>query len=221
MLKIDKTRTATFDVDPQCGFTPLCPKELPVLDGDKIAEALNVQSIFGRIRVVSKDTHPAEAPWVAETTAEIMTPVIGDYPDLDIKWPRHCVQGTYGNQLMPGLPAEEHYDIIIKKGMDPHKHPYGACYHGLDSSESTGVIEKLREENIDTIIIGGLATDYCVVNTALQLKAAGFRVIVNLAACRGVAPETTKAAIQLMTNSENNIEVIQNLEHLRFQAEGK
>ena len=56
----------------------------------------------------------------------------------------------------------------------------------------------LRQHGITTVICGGLATDYCVLNTVLQLKAAGFDVILNKAACRGIAPDTTAAALEKM-----------------------
>ncbi|MGL4417056.1 MAG: isochorismatase family protein, partial [Plesiomonas shigelloides] len=49
------------------------------------------------------------------------------------------------------------------------------------------------------IVLGGLATDYCVKTTALQLQRSGhFTVLLNLAACRGIAPETTALACQEM-----------------------
>ena len=192
---IEKETTASFDVDPQRGFTPLCPAELPVTGGDEIAAELNAQAKFAAVRVVSKDCHPAEAPWVAQTADEIMRPVDGDYPNLDIKWPPHCVVGTEGNRLIPGLPDEAVYDLVIEKGNNPLMHPYGACYHDLGESISTGAIEWLKTRGIKTIIVGGLATDYCVKTTALQLLDAGLRVVINLAACRGVAEETTAQAI--------------------------
>lgn len=199
MIKVNKSNTASFDVDPQRGFTPLCPNELPVSEGDKIADELNAQAQFAAYRLVSKDCHPAKAPWIADSTDEIMTPVDGDYPNLDIKWPAHCVVGTEGNRLIPGLPDESDYDLLIKKGVDPLKHPYGACYQDLGESESTGVIEWLDERQIKVVIVGGLATDYCVKVTVLQLCLAGFRVIVNLGACRGIACDTTKTACAAMT----------------------
>lgn len=195
---LDRKKTASFDVDPQRGFTPLCPEELPVEDGHLIADELNNQATLAKFRIASKDCHPRQAPWVAGSPDEIMTPVEGDYPDLDIKWPSHCVVGTEGNALIPGLPAESAYDLIIEKGKDPLQHPYGACYHDLGEQTSTGVIEWLRENNIETVIVGGLATDYCVKNTVLQLCRAGFTVIVNLGACRGVAGETSLAAREEM-----------------------
>jgi nicotinamidase/pyrazinamidase len=196
MTALDKAMTASFDVDPQRGFTPLCPDELPVAGGDEIAAELNAQAKFAAVRLVSKDCHPSDAPWVARSIAEIMQPVDGDYPDLDIKWPPHCVVGTEGNRLIPGLPAESDYDLIIEKGNNPLMHPYGACYHDLGESVSTGAIEWLKKRGITTVIVGGLATDYCVKTTALQLLRAGLRVIINLAACRGVATESSEQAIE-------------------------
>ncbi len=198
MIKIEKSRTASFEVDPQRGFTPLCPNELPVNEGDLISGELNAQALFASARLVSKDCHPAEAPWIASSPAEIMTPVQGNFPGLDIKWPPHCVVGTEGNQLIPGLPAEEAYDLVIEKGMDPLKHPYGACYHDLEETESTGALEWLHRKGMTTVIVGGLATDYCVKTTVLQLCRADFRVVVNLGGCRAVATETRNAAIKEM-----------------------
>lgn len=198
MIPVVKSRTASFDVDPQRGFTPLCPNELPVVEGDQVAGELNRQAQFAACRLVSKDCHPAVAPWVANTPEEIMAPVAGNFPGLDIKWPPHCVVGTEGNRLIPGLPEESEYDLVVEKGLDPLKHPYGACYQDLAETESTGVLEWLRGRQIETVIVGGLATDYCVKTTVMQLLRAGFRVIVNLAGCRGVAAETSAAAIEEM-----------------------
>jgi nicotinamidase/pyrazinamidase len=194
MIKVEKSVTASFDVDPQCGFTFLCPDELPIHQGDQIADELNAQAQFACCRLVSKDTHPIDAPWIAKTADEIMKPIAGDYPNLDIKWPAHCIVGTKGNQLIPGLPNEADYDLLITKGTDPLKHPYGACFHDLAESESSGAIEWLHEQQIKVVIVGGLATDYCVKTTVLQLCQAGFKVIVNLGGCRGVDSESTKVA---------------------------
>jgi len=198
MIKVEKSSSASFDVDPQRSFTPLCPDELPVAEGDQIADELNAQAQFACYRLASKECHPAEAPWIANSAGEIMTPVDGNYPNLDIKWPAHCVVGSEGNRLIPGLPDEDDYDLLIVKGTDPLKHPYGSCYHDLAESESTGVIEWLHERQIKTVIVGGLATDYCVKTTVKQLCRAGFKVIVNLASCRGVTTETSKIACAAM-----------------------
>jgi len=201
MIKINPSISASFDVDPQCGFTPLCPNELPITDGNLIYNELNAQARFTRYRVVSKDCHPAQAPWIADSPEQVMTPVEGDFPHLDIKWPAHCVVGTLGHRLIPGLPSENRYDLVIEKGVDPLKHPYGACYHDLAEQESTGAIEWLQAHNVEVVIVGGLATDFCVKTTVLQLCKAGFNVIVNLAACRGVDIESTQVACIEMENA--------------------
>lgn len=198
MVRIIKEKTASMDVDPQRGFTPLCPDELPVEGGDEIADELNAQAAFSAYRVVSQEDHPAEAPWVAKSSVEVMTPVVGEYPNLDLKWPAHCVPGTEGNLLVPGLPDLDEYDLVIRKGSDPLKHPYGSCFHDQADTESTGLIEWLRERGVTDLIVGGLATDYCVKITVLQFCRAGFRVIVNLGGCRGVEPETSVKAIAEM-----------------------
>ena len=198
MIRIDQQRTASLDVDPQRSFTPLCPDELPVAGGDEIAGELNAQAALAAFRVVTREDHPPQAPWVAQSPDEVMTPVAGDYPDLDVKWPAHCVVGSAGHLLIPGLPEPDRYDLVVHKGYDPHKHPYGGCYHDLAESESTGLVEWLQQHGVTDLIVGGLATDYCVKMTVLQLRRAGFRVIVNLAGCRGVAADTSAAAIDEM-----------------------
>lgn len=216
MSRLVKQKTASFDVDPQRGFTPLCPDELPVQGGDEIAGELNRQAAFADYRLVSKDNHPASAPWITTDPAEVMTPVEGDYPNLDVKWPAHCVVGTEGNRLIPGLPDESAYDLVVTKGSDPEKHPYGACYHDLAGTESTGAIEWLREHGIETILVGGLATDYCMKTTALQLREADFRVIVNLAACRSVDPSTLEDDLAEMRHA--GIEIIRSAAELQIAA---
>jgi len=212
-MSMDKEKTASFDVDPQRGFTPLCPKELPITGGEEIADELNAQAQYAAYRVVSKDHHPANAPWVTTDQQQVLTPVEGDYPNLDVKWPAHCVVGTEGNRLIPGLPDEEDYDLVVLKGIDPEKHPYGACYHDLSGVESTGAIEWLHAHQIETVLVGGLATDYCMKTTALQLREAGFRVIVNLAACRSVNPATLEDDLAQLHQA--GIETLQSASELK------
>ena len=71
----------------------------------------------------------------------------------------------------------------------------------MAGTESTGAIEWLREHQVSTVIVGGLATDYCMKTTALQLKAAGFAVVVNLAACRSVDPSTLDTDVAQMEDA--------------------
>lgn len=187
---------ASFDVDAQNCFTPVCPEELPVPGGTEIVDELNRQALYAHYRLGSKDAHSPKAIWVADEHHPQFSPVEGQ--NVDIHWNVHAVPGTPGFELIDGLPAPADYDFFVWKGVELDMHPYGACYHDLDERISTGVIEYLKTHNIHTVIVGGLATDYCVLNTAIQLKHAKFDVILNLAACRGVAPETTDAAKEKM-----------------------
>ena len=192
-MNIIKENTASFDIDPQNGFTPVCPNELPVTDGDTIVPALNAQAQFARLRVVSKDAHPATAIWKASDAEPQYSPVEGE--NVDIHWQMHCVPGTKGFELIDGLPKITEYNYTVYKGIEPDMHPYGACYHDLNDQLSTGVIEFLKQNTIDTVICGGLATDYCVKLTVLQLLKAGLNVIVNMEACREITQEGCKSAI--------------------------
>ena len=88
--------------------------------------------------------------------------------------------------------------FVVYKGVERHMHPYGACYHDLANTMSTGVIEFLKCKDVQVVLVGGLATDYCVKTTVLQLLASGFQVVVNLAACRHISEETLKSAISEM-----------------------
>ncbi|MDO4178089.1 MAG: isochorismatase family protein [Phascolarctobacterium sp.] len=200
MKLIDKKYIASFDIDAQNTFTPVCPDELPVIGGNEIARELNAQANFASLRVGSRDAHTLAALWLSDADHAPLTPVVGNYPDLDIRWPAHAIIGTKGFDFIAGLDPKA-YDFQVYKGIEVDKHPYGACYHDLANKLSTGVIEFLKLHGITTVICGGLATDYCVKNTVLQLKAAGFDVILNKAACRGIAPETVEQAMQEMTNA--------------------
>lgn len=189
---------ASFDVDPQKGFTPLCPNELPVNEGNLIVSELNSMAKLASIRVASKDAHAPNAVWVADNENPQFSPVSGGYKDVDIHWNSHCVVGTEGFEFINGLPKPEQYDFVVYKGVERHMHPYGACYHDLANTMSTGVIEFLKCKDVQVVLVGGLATDYCVKTTVLQLLASGFQVVVNLAACRHISEETLKSAISEM-----------------------
>lgn len=187
---------ASLDVDAQYTFTPACPDELPVAGGDGIADELNRQAAFAGCRIGTKDAHSPKAHWVADDASPAFSPLPGRH--MDIRWPRHAVPGTRGFELLDGLPHPADYDFFVWKGVEPDMHPYGACYHDLDELLSTGLIEFLRTRGISTVLVGGLATDYCVRRTVLQLLAAGFEVVVNRAAIRGVADDTSRHAIAEM-----------------------
>ncbi len=188
---LNKTVTASFDVDAQKCFTYRCPEELPVKGGEDIAPALNKQATFAKYRVGSKDCHSPASLWVDTDKNPQFTPIPG-YENLDIRWKVHGVPGTPGFNLIDGLPKIPDYDYFVWKGMELDMHPYGACYHDLADTKSTGVIEWMRAQGIKNVIVGGIASDFCVRKTVLQLRAAKFEVVVNMESCRGIWATTTE-----------------------------
>jgi len=192
----DKSCIASFDVHAQKSFTSLCPKELPVPDGLSIVDELNAQARFACLRIGAKEAHNPNAIWVADDKHPQLSPVSGD--NVDVRWVPHSIVGTKGFELIDGLPKITNYDYYVWMGIELDLHPYGACYHDIQEKLSTGVIEYLRAHAITTVILGGLATDYCVKNTARQLSEAKFTVILNLGACRGISPDTVKTAMDEM-----------------------
>lgn len=198
MIRIPKNLTASFDVDAEKCFTTLCPDELPVPGAHLIADELNRQAKFAQLRIGSKDAHSPYAIWVTEKAEEAATPIpnlSNEEINVDLRWKRHGVPGTKGFELLDGLPKPSDYDFFVWKGVELNLHPYGACYHDLHRKLSTGVIEFLRCKQIRLVIIGGIALDFCEGTTALELLDANFRIIVNLAASKGLFPGKVDAML--------------------------
>ncbi|RLV61767.1 isochorismatase family protein [Parashewanella curva] len=206
----NRSQIASLDVDAQNCFTPLCPDELPVPDGHLIVDELNLQASFADVRVGSKDAHPKNALWETTDEKPILTPVSAK--NVDLHWPRHAIVGTFGSELIKGLPKPEEYDYFVWKGIERDLHPYGCCYHDLTESLSTGIIEYLSAKGIKTILVGGLALEHCVMTSALQLSRAGFDVVVNLKATKGLDSLAIEQAIKQMKTK--NIKFIDGCDQL-------
>ena len=190
---------AALAVDPQKGFTPLCPNELPVPEGDKIVDELNHMFTLADHKVASKDWHPENALWIANEAAPQLSEL--NLPDADLYWNRHCIGGTFGAEFLDGLMKPEEFDFVVYKGMEPHLHPYGACYHGLANKKSTGLIEWLKCRDVRMVLVGGLAYEFCVKQTALELRDAGFDVLLYEPAVRGIFPDLIESAKKEMLSA--------------------
>jgi nicotinamidase/pyrazinamidase len=213
--------TASLDVDVQNTFTPRCPDELPIEGGDRIVYELNRQAKKATLRAVSKDTHAPHAVWITTNPEEITAPL--DYPNADKKWNSHAMIGTYGWQLIEGLPRVEDYDIVVYKGLEPSLHPYGACYHTYDRKVSTGLLEYFVANGVERVIVGGLAMEFCVMQTLREMADYGkFEVILNLAATRALTPngfdETIKEIAERRKQGQN-IRVINNIDELEIKSD--
>jgi nicotinamidase/pyrazinamidase len=154
---------ALIIVDFQNDFTP--GGALAVSGGDEIAQRVNELAADGRFDLVvaTRDWHPADH---------------GSFADQGGPWPVHCVQGTEGAELHPALDREK-VQVIVDKGQDPET-------EGYSGFEATDLDQLLRDRGIDKVTIVGLATDYCVKNTALDALRGGFEVTVDSQGVRGV-----------------------------------
>lgn len=216
-LTVIFSKTASHNVDPQKGFTPLCPNELPVPDGENIVGELNAQNNSVKYKTVSKDVHPDNAIWIATEKEPQFSAVEGK--NVDVRWNKHCMSGTYGAELLDGLPKMIEYDFIVSKGYEPDLHPYSSCYHDLGKKLSTGLIEWYNSKDITTVIVGGLATNYCVGETVIDFANAGFQVILNLAACRGIGTQEVIDEYVNMLVEKYNVFVINSIEDIEVVNE--
>ena len=113
-----------------------------------------------------------------------------------VLWPPHCVQESPGAQL---LMDESLFTAVVKKGMDPAFDSYSGFFD--DGKKATGLADILKDAGIKRLIIYGLATDYCVKATVMDAKMLGFEVTLIENLCRGVAPESTEAALEEMKSA--------------------
>src|ERR1700730_2993529 len=111
-------------------------------------------------------------------------------PDFAATWPPHCVIGTQGADFHPNL-ALAPIETVFSKGRE------AAAYSGFEGSSADGVPlgDWLREHDVDTVDVVGIATDHCVRATAIDAARSGFRATVLLDLTAGVAGETTGRAL--------------------------
>jgi nicotinamidase/pyrazinamidase len=170
---------ALIIVDVQNDFLP--GGNLAVPDGDKVVPILNryIDLFVGAGQPIhaTRDWHPANHCSFA--------------PHGGI-WPPHCIRDSKGAEFAPALalPAGA---VIISKAATPEKDAYSGF-------EGTDLAARLRAQRIERVFVGGLATDYCVLNTVRDALAQGFEVGLLLDAIRAVDvhPGDGKTAIDEM-----------------------
>jgi nicotinamidase/pyrazinamidase len=174
-------KRALIIVDVQNDFGP--GGALGVEGGDQVVAPLNrLARRFlsgGDVVVKSRDWHPAKTKHFA---------------DYGGTWPVHCVQETSGAEFHKEL-IDDPRIITISKGTGDED-----SYSAFDG---TDLAERLREQNVEEVWVGGLATDYCVKNTALDAIREGFRVKAVADAMRAVnlQPGDDRRAIEEMRNA--------------------
>jgi nicotinamidase/pyrazinamidase len=145
---------ALIVVDVQNDFCP--GGALAVPHGDEVVEPLNelIDEFLERGDPVykSRDWHP---------------PVTKHFEAYGGTWPVHCVQNTKGAEFHPALRDDPRINVISKGLGD--KDSYSAF-------DETDLASQLRAQDVEEVVVGGLATDYCVKNTVLDALKNGFKV---------------------------------------------
>jgi nicotinamidase/pyrazinamidase len=157
-------KRALLVVDVQNDFCP--GGALAVKGGDEVIAPLNrlIEDFLARGDYVfkSRDWHPATTKHFAQYGGT---------------WPVHCVQETDGASFHADLIDDPRIEIV-SKGMGDED-----SYSAFDG---TSLAALLRERGVSEVWVGGLATDYCVKNTALDALREGFQVKVVAEAMRAV-----------------------------------
>ena len=166
---------ALLIVDVQHDFLPGGALAVPA--GDAVIPALVAAADDVHLVVASRDAHPADHSSFA--------------PQGGI-WPPHCVEGTRGAELHPAIAALAP-SLVVEKATEADRDAYSAF-------DGTGLADALRDRGVDRLVVGGLATDYCVRASVLDALREGFPVTVLAAGVRGVevAPGDTERALAEM-----------------------
>jgi nicotinamidase/pyrazinamidase len=153
-------KTALIAVDVQPDFFANGP--VPVPDGAAVIEPLVRVSKTVDYVVATRDFHPANH---------------SSFKKFGGPWEVHCVAGTAGAQIDPRIDAIA--DLIVSKGTEVER-------DAMSGFEGTNLAAMLRAQGVERVIIGGLATDYCVLKTVVGALDAGFQVTVLTDAVRAV-----------------------------------
>jgi nicotinamidase/pyrazinamidase len=191
--------TALIVIDVQNDFCP--GGALAVADGDAVVPLANALLRRFEVSVLTQDWHPADHRSFAvnHPGAEPFSQVEMPYGP-QVLWPAHCVQGTDGAAFHPGLETDR-ADLILRKGFRAAIDSYSAFFEN-DHETPTGLAGYLRERGIDSLLMAGLATDFCVRFSAVDAARLGFRVSVAMDACRAIDLDGSLAAAEAEMRAE-------------------
>jgi nicotinamidase/pyrazinamidase len=175
-------KNALLLVDVQNDFCP--GGALPVPEGDLVVPVINRLMEIFRVVVASKDWHPPGHISFASRYAKPVSSLIDSPYGSQILWPDHCVQGTWGAEFHPFLTVTR-IQQVIHKGTDPDIDSYSTFFDNA-RQQQTDLHRFLQDAGITDLYLCGLATDYCVLYSALDALDLGYRVSVIEDGCRGV-----------------------------------
>jgi len=178
-------------VDMQYDFMP--GGALPVAEGDAILPLVGqIAAKFANV-VLTQDWHPGDHVSFAPNHAgrQPFQTIALDY-GTQVLWPTHCVQGTAGAEFHRELDVTC-ASLVVRKGFRRGIDSYSALFEN-DHKTPTGLLGYLRERELKTVFVAGLALDFCVRFSAEDARKAGFEVAVVEDACRGIDLDGSVAA---------------------------
>ena len=166
---------ALLVIDMQVDFMPGSP--LAVRDGDAILPDINALAARFDHVLLTQDWHPAGHISFASSHGKrpFVDTVQVPYGTQHL-WPDHCIQGTPGADLHPGLHIP-HAELLLRKGFRRDIDSYSAFTEN-DGTTPTGLAGYLRERALTRLFFAGLAYDFCVGSSALAAASLGFEAIV-------------------------------------------
>jgi nicotinamidase/pyrazinamidase len=170
-------------VDVQNDFMP--GGALAVPRGDEVVLVINRLAARFETVILTQDWHPrGHASFASSHPGKKPFETIELAYGTQVLWPDHCVQATEGAALHRGL-AIPHAQLVIRKGHHRDIDSYSAFLEA-DRETVTGLAGYLKERNLKTLYLCGLATDFCVSWTALDARRSGFEATVIEDACRAI-----------------------------------
>jgi len=170
-------------VDVQNDFCP--GGALAVPQGDEIVSTVNRLAVGFAHVILTQDWHPrGHASFASSHPGRHPFETIELPYGQQILWPDHCVQGTEGAAFHPGLDVP-HAELVVRKGFRSAIDSYSA-FRENDHRTRTGLAGYLKERGFARVTLCGLATDFCVLFSAIDGHEAGFEVSVVTSACRGI-----------------------------------
>lgn len=144
-------------------------------------------------------THDSEPFMIIDITYTVEN---GTIIQKNMVWPPHCIEGTEGFKLSPLLKYTGN-ERRYKKGFGLRE-SYSAVKNTL-GEDATKLLEDLKTEGFEFIFIVGLARDYCVGNTALDLSLEGFCVFILEDCTAFVAEDSNKTMSEKFANPETRV----------------
>lgn len=176
-------KRALIIVDVQNDFMP--GGALGVSGGDEVVPIINeLMEHHWDLIVASKDWHPEDHGSFNSTHSKKVGEIIQLGGLEQILWPVHAVANTFGSEFVEGLNIKK-IDKIFLKGVDKEIDSYSAFFDN-GHRRATGLGDFLKSKGITDVYIVGIATDYCVLFSALDALKLGFHVHIIQDACRGV-----------------------------------